>query len=320
MGGLMSGRAWGVLLLTAAILALVMGAAIAGHTITGTPQVEPPPGPPGVGDCLTQPVPEHGGLSWDSVADQASARPTVLPRELPEGVFAPCRASRFGEVVDVDPNPLAATAIQTAAGISVSDPAWTRCADSAARYLGLDEPGTQIWQPDFGSSIVLVGPTQRQRAFGQHWSACVLVVPADGMTPALDRSPRALLATGDTRDELGDCQTNASWATGSAGLGTCGQPHRSETFAYAEFGSAAVPSREQLAVSCLQLIRRTTGLPDSALGSLFAGVHVFDDGSLLDIGREPTPDSVVLCGVSSTVTAALNHSLIAWGNHPLPLA
>ena len=317
----MSGRRWGILALTAATVALSVGAAIAGHTVAGSAHIQPPPGPPAVGDCLIQAVPETGSLlSGDAMPGPTNTTPTPVPREIPAGAFAHCVASRFGEVVDVDSQPVEPMVLNTPNGISISDPTWTRCTDRSEAYLGLDSVATAIWRVDFGPRPTLVGPTERQRDAGQHWSACVLVTQASGVTPALAGSPRTLLKDGATRDETGQCQTNGSWAAGSSGPGACGQPHRSETFAYAEFSSAAVPSREQLTVSCLQLIRRTTGLPDSALGSLFAGVHVYDDGSLMDIGREPTADSVVLCGAVSTITADLTHSLIAWGDHPLPLA
>ncbi len=314
----MSGRVWGVLLLVVALAATAVGAGIRAHTVVGMARSVPPPGPPAVGDCLSEPAPS---TTWGWQVDSNQSVEIHHP-DYPDGSFSRCAGGRWGEVVDVIADPSPVTTHRSDTAFEVSDPTSERCTRAARDYLGTGAatgPG-EFAAPQLGAPMLL-GPNERQKSAGQHWVACVVTAQDHNNVPvALPLAAKGMWKTGADHDELGTCQILVHWSDG-AEPGLCGERHRTELLGYADPSHGPLPTRTELEANCLDLVQRVTGLADvAASGKLLVSMHVFDGGSSLDTGRTPTADSLIVCGVETVGANALTHSLIAWGHHPLPLA
>lgn len=99
-------------------LVLVMTAVVANlgtHLVAGTGQAAPIPGPPAVGDCITDPI-EPSWSESRSQSDQPGTTPSTYGY-LAMNVSS-CTGNRFGEVVSVIANP--AKLVVTSDGASSS--------------------------------------------------------------------------------------------------------------------------------------------------------------------------------------------------------
>ncbi len=179
-----SRRLAGLLVVVAVLSVIVVAGGIRGQIIKGEALAEPLGSAPGIGDCLTQDP-------HKSAVDLFSWTPNLPTFEL-----SPCTGTRFGEVVFVEPDFAAAMAATGPAG----DP-YLRCSQQADRYLGIpprllpdsgppSPPATTNTEflPAANVSVALFGPDSRQRAAGQGWAACVILLP----TPLADDAPITL--------------------------------------------------------------------------------------------------------------------------------
>lgn len=259
------------------------------------------------------------------VPDPATAGGTV-PVYPPQAV-EPCSGARYGEVVAVFPHPLPyAVKGDDSTGRYLQDPNVDNCGRLLSAYLGMvDVPMFGIWTPNLSLVTGLARPSVRQAAVGQRWAACVVTVqpgnvPAGPFTgPLYGSTLRNALQTGAERNLLGRCPPVVNW-TVAPSTGSCGNPHLLELLGYGYTGGRSF-SREQLALSCRQLVDKLTGLPDpTAAGALAVQVHIEDGNNAVITAAQIPPDSFLQCGVVVLDGRKLAGSLLGLGRAPLPWA
>ncbi len=80
-------------------------------------------------------------------------------------------------------------------------------------------------------------------------------------------------------------------------------------------------SREQLQLTCQQLVRQLTAMPDpTAAGALSIQINIQDMNSVAVTTQQVPANSVLRCGVATTGTRKLRGSLLALGRQPIPWA
>ena len=287
----MERRRLGVLILAAAVLAVLVPVGLQPRRVAGSPQAVSVPGPPSVGDCLSDQVDPAG---W----------PTS-PSGYPLLHFEACSGLRYGEVVAVldDPAELPATTGSDQSA-SVSDTCFEK-GDSSPRIYAFSAP---------------ISPSLLQQAEGQHWLACALFIPADGQSGVrhYDGSLRNAFFTGNQRDVLGFCGEGRDWTTGYVSV--CSLPHAFQVLASGVVGGGDV-SRDELQQTCVQVAQRLTALPDvTAAGALAVEVRSIENTGASFSSAGGSVQATLGCGISTVGNRRLAGSLVGLGDLPIPWA
>lgn len=315
-------RRIGVLIIGVVAVLVAVAANVYPHWVSGTAQPAPVPGPPAVGDCVLNPLPGPPPVTVPVVAASGGTVPVYPAQQIQS-----CTGLRYGEVVAVIPIPMPTVVKGDANGLYLDDPNKDSCSFSTQPYLGEDrKPVDGLWSTYLSYTVAMSKPSLRQEAAGQHWVACLVALPP--RDPAASRSAtqrysgsiRGALQTGKERNLLGACSVTLEWR-GQIGPGNCARPHSMEMLAFGGSGDHPV-SLDQVRVSCQQLIRHLTGIPDpTAGGALSVRLYVEDKVNGTVITTPQIPASANLnCGVTPTGNRKLGSSLIAWGRQPIPWA
>ena len=317
----MDRRGIGLMVVVFALMAAVIVPNAFGRTIPGVAEAVSVPGPPTVGDCVTE--------SFDPTPAVTSSADTTIA--YPSLTIAPCTGVRFGEVVAVISHPAGPTfPIDSDGNKMIADPNESKtCFPATERYIGIPGVGSvdqltdRYWWLIIRSGDVLSEPSLRQRAAGQHWLACIAYLPisteAGGFGVQSSRgSLKGAISTGVGRDYLGVCLATADWE--DARLDNCFAPHESEVF-----GSGAVTdtpvARSDLESTCRSLIQQVTGMTDVTDDGRLAVQMLATDMEGHRLANKMIPaDSPVQCGITTVGGKALNGSLLGIWNDRIPWA
>lgn len=313
-------RRTGVVVIGVVVVLMVVVTGLRPHLLGGAAQAAPVPGPPAVGDCVLDPLP--GSPQNTAVTAASGGAVPVYPQQL----IRPCTAARYGEIVFVIAAPKPAVVEGEASGRFLADPNMDSCFQAAMRYLGIPtQPMVGTWQTFLQITVALSRPSPRQQADGQRWAACIVGLQAPGGSPnsADDQqygsSIRDALHTGRERNQLAECGPTLDWNADLV-AGNCGHPHSVEILAFADSGDHRV-NRTQFELTCQQLVRRLTAMPDpTAGGALSIQIHVQDMNNTASTTTEIPAHSTLLCGVVASGTRKLGGSLVALGRQPIPWA
>ena len=225
-------RRVGLVVIGLAVLLVAVVAGLRPQLVTGAAQSTPIQRPPGVGDCVVNPLPAPKlGVVAPVTADSGGTVPVYPAQQI-----QPCTGARYGEITAViaAPKPTVVTG-DDADGRFLNDPNESNCFVAAQQYLGMTTPPTQtFWQGRILQfSVALSRPSPRQQAAGQRWAACIVTLPPpDPASPPsrYGNSIRNAVHTGRYRDQLGSCIPNFDW---DGGLAMCSQPHVLELMGWA---------------------------------------------------------------------------------------
>lgn len=315
----MTQRRWvGLIAVMLGLLAAVVVPLAAGQTVPGAAEAVPVPGPPAVGDCVGQ----RFDPAWDLVGGNSAQY------RYPELDVGSCSEAHYGEVVQVIPRPTTPrVGVDSGGSYSVQDKNMDACNQAAGRFVGRDgaAPGSTLlfgyWSDVMIAPAVVLTPTGRQQAAGQHWLACAtyLFDSLDGGQRSLVKyqgSLRSAQTTGASRDHLGYCPDNADWNHVTSM--SCRKPHRGEIFGIGGI-STDVP-RTTLTQSCTKLVSQAMkGTALGRSGGLVVAVQAATgaDGKTASGATIPA-GSTAQCGVLTTGGRMLKGSVIALGTEPIP--
>lgn len=306
-----------IIAVAGALVAVVAG--LRPHQVNGAAQAMPVPGPPAVGDCVVNPVPDPIRSVHAPVTAESGGAVPVYPAQQ----IRPCLGVRYGEITAVIaiPKPAVVTG-DHADDRFLDDPNRSSCFIAAEQYLGMTTPPTQRFWPgtDLQFTSALSRPSPRQQAAGQRWAACIVTLPTSEQATAASQygsSIRDAVHTGRYRDQLGTCVPSVDWA---GGFIICSQPHALEVMGYNDSGDQVV-TRDQVQRSCQQLVHQVTAMADpTAGGALSIQIGVTDNNGTPDRSSQVPAHSAVSCGVATTGNRTLRGSLIALGRQPIPWA
>ena len=304
----MERRRWGLLLLLAvAVLAVLVSAGLEPRRVAGSAQAVLAPGPPTVGDCVTDPV--NPASAWTDQFDY------------PHLQLEACDGFRFGEVVGVLANPTEPPMTRGSNnGGSGDDPDADACLQKGSSYVGGDTQ-FQYWSPRIYAFSAPVSPSPLQQAVGQHWLACAMFIPANDAETAVERfdsSLRNAFFTGNGRELLGFCGSGRDWTTGY--VSGCSSPHDFQVLASGIVGGGAV-TRKELRRTCVQVAQRLTALPDvTAAGALAVQVQSIEGTGASFDSAGVAVETKLGCGISTVGSRRLAGSLVALGHLPIPWA
>lgn len=312
-GGLVEQRRWGFVLIAVALLGIFVTANLRPRAIDGAAVAEPVPGPPQIGDCVLDPVPD---MRRTPIGDQDDSpiRPTLR--------YGVCNGPRYGEVARVsstDPDsdatgtePFDREAIRTVRN---------RCRAEGQSFIGAPPGGTHLtelyWRPAVAVGVRLLGPDERQYVTGQRWAACIILprhASADELTEPYEGSLRNALTTGSERDRLGLCLADVS---SRELMPTCGEPHRVQVIATGASGGTAT-TREVLRAGCLTRVEQWAGSRVAGEPGLLVSLVVTDDAGAERDDRLFPPNSNVVCLVEATGDRTLVGSILGLGDDPIP--
>ncbi len=305
-------RQWvGLLVLLMVVLGVSAATQVAHRQVAGTAHIAPVPGPPSVGDCLSQPV---GGRSQAVKIEHAAV------------ATGACAGRRYGEVVSVIPGAKVQPFQQDNTNGSIVDPNLDTCAMKTVTFLGLGAgpghpanpaaPGHPInvftyWSPVLlTSSFYAAGPSALETSMGQRWLACISYIPDATTRTAMpyDRSARGTFTTGTPPAAYAVCLKTAD--AKMLYIINCSLPHAAELFGY-RFGAAATP-RAALDATCTAMIKKFTGMSDTGAGGRLTA------GTVATAGTATSADSDS-CMVTAPTGHHLTGPLMNLGDKPLPL-
>ena len=313
-------RRWGgVLVLVVAVVAALAGNArtkdIAGQALRG-----PVPDPPKVGDCLLE---SPGAAAWATFAGDPDSG-FVLGDDAGYASLrtGPCGARRFGEVAGVvTDGPDRRLTYQEAWGDASS--AESQCSDMVDAYLGVaqsaDDP--PHWGPAPNASLVLVGPSDLQRADGQHWLGCVAAgIDGPGVSAGYTGKVRGMMLTLRFPPELAVCLEVQPSTAGLTQVG-CGHQHTVELLAIGYSDDSRPVHPDDAERSCVALATSMTGLVDpTAAGRLrvrAVGVPLPPDPNSADTSTaNPTQ---WYCTIEPKGNNVLTGPLLGLGDGAIPL-
>ncbi len=314
----MERRAVGVAVLTVALLLAVVVPNLRPRVVPGAAQAEPVPGPPAVGDCVTE--------TFDpSTAD----RTWPLPKHGHDKATAKCAGARYGEVVAVIANPLPfdEQARQDATQ-ATPVPDQATCVAAIIRYVGFpaDKGGTlkpmsTYWYPSLMLGLATSSPSPTQQTAGQHWLACIAnlqnLPETEATVPRYEGSLKDALLTGRPRNVLTTCNWGPAGGQNNPD-GRCVKPHTGETLASGKLDGHPV-ARAALEASCRKLVGQLTGIAGlSAVKELHIAMAAVDPNGA-ELKADVIPGLAFLsCGVTST--RPLKGSLLGIGATPIPWA
>lgn len=289
-----------------AVLVVLVSAGLQPRRVAGTPQALSAPGPPTVGDCVSDPV---NPANW-----------ATTPYVYPHLSFQACGGLRFGEVVGVLADPAEPPATTgTAPSGSVSDPNPETCLEEGESYVG-GMPQFRYWSPRIFSFSAPISPSPLQQAVGQHWLACAMFIPANGQSEVrhYNGSLRNAFHTGNERDVLGFCGYGRDWTAGY--VSACSLTHEFQVLASGIVGGGDV-SPDELQRTCVQVAQRLTALPDvTAAGALAVGVQSIEKTGASFDSAGGQVEANLGCGIRTVGSRRLAGSLVALGHLPIPWA
>jgi len=315
----MDRRLVGALLVVAVIsAAIVLPPMVTGSRIAGSASPIDLPDPPGVGDCLLNPLPKTNG---QDLADGTTVRITGYPADLPDdtaaAAFGPCDGLVAGEVVQVVDSGGDPPARRAAAAVSNEG-----CRSATAAYTGLLDVIRQFtsptgaveavrWDPTVNVRHVWVQPEAVQRAAGRTWLACV-VTPARPVR-YLGRVAGAF-AGRSLPDQFGVCwlQTDVSAAVTFV---DCSEPHRSELVSIGSVSGHSDVAPADVTTSCERLASRVVGRDDPTAGGVLT-VGVDPEELPARLRSDRTVD--VTCFLTAGNDRRLVGTLVGLGDRPIP--
>lgn len=324
----MSSRRWGVLLIGLVLLAAAVIPNLSARAVAGTAQAAPVPGPPAVGDCVTDPI----DPDWDNLGVRpATTGTTIRTSNYPQVGISHCQSNRYGEITALIANPTKPVVTKTGGGSSsspdVPDSNMDTCQSEAYRYVGITPPKpSQALLAGWYSQLVIGAaasiPSIRQQAVGQHWLACIVYLR--GVTdpgPVADQeryanSLRNALFTGQERNRIGLCVAGADLHEAEGDLTGCGTDHHSEIFGLGATGDYPM-ARTDLQRTCRQVVARLTNLTDVTAAGLTVQMLATDMYHAPITSASIPANSNLSCGVSSTHRILVG-SLLAIGSQPIP--
>ena len=304
------------MLVVALAVAVIFPSVNAKH-IVGVAIVAPPPPPPAVGDCAL------GAFSTavDMIATQQGSQPQLVYPHPPTGS---CHDTVYGQITAVIMTPALASDMVDGHG---QDRNYARCPGNAP-FEDLppgSDAGTAYghWHVELATNTVVIAPTPRQVAFGQHWVACVV---------AAIQAPRVGVSVSQIGDAQGFSTPLSQWRHSrqvAEALGLCllttssaDDPHDcSITHAAESFGFTNGPYTPELAATCRALVGDLTGMADpTAGGRLNVEVLSYNtNGDLVTSVKERTKaDTGQACVVNGDGRSYLKGSLLALGTRPVP--
>lgn len=293
------------------MLALVIVAAVIGPPalglgprVSGTAARKPVPGPPTIGDCLTEPLAE-------------GSVPASVAIPVPAVRYGPCgdgtaaggtgggRRLNYGEILSVTDGVDTFTSSRQSVPAGVLGAYSTdSCQQPLRDYLAWS---ADPWAPVLGDSTALVGPDVAQHLLGQRWIACVVTAGSHGYPGSVRDGP------GRAADLYGQCEDTRE------ALGPrvpCDDPHDTEVFGVALVDADGLSG---LADSCLTLVTARTGMTDPAAGGrLVVRAGPFDPNTVppdVSAGGQS-----MTCAVRVVGDGLLDASLVGVGDRPLPWA
>ena len=326
-------RWFGLVLVLAALLAAAVVASGSRPAVPGLPLVAPPPGPPGVGDCLTDRI-DPSQIYLDDDTSQPAAYPTELP--------TPCQGAHFGEVANVlstaPARPVVSTTTYSGAAGSTDqgdvvlpiDALALHCQRFAEAYAGVPDSGQyetlqQIpnrWFPIATIVSAVVRPSVRQVAAGQDWGACVALpsVQATADPPFTGTLKNAYQAGYPAADLISLCDKDDDESLIGLSQVSCRTAHRVEYFGYTQVdGQVALAALQR---SCIALAAARMSSSDPTRGDSLSvraiAAYTAADGST-EIGVHEGGSAV--CEVTpATPGRELAHSIANLGERPVPFA
>ena len=321
----MTHRQRGLVVIGVAVVLVAVVAGLRPHLVTGSAQAVPVPGPPAVGDCVLDPL---GPPAEFNVIAASGGTVPVYPAQQ----IRPCTGTRYGEIAAVIPAPKPTVVkLGETGGRYLDDPNQDSCFPAVMQYVGMTtQPILRFWQTFLQITIALSRPFPRQQAAGQRWAACIVTLSPSDPSPATATAPaqagprygssiRDALHTGRQRDQLSNCSPALDWV-GDLAIDGCRQPHALEILAFGDSGDHPV-ARVQIEVTCRQLVRHLTAMPDpTAAGALSIQIHVEDSSSIAITTPQVPAHSYLACGITTTGSRKLRGSLLALGRQPVPWA
>jgi hypothetical protein len=256
-------RRWGgALVLVVAVIAALAGNARTKH-LAGDAERGPVPGPPHVGDCLLE---SPGSVRWGTFdGDQSSADPPGGMAAYPSLRLGDCATRRFGEVAGVVADGSDRRRTYQEAWGDPTSPEST-CSALIDAYLGTPQVSAAppTWSPAPYTALVLVGPSDLQRADGQHWLGCVAAgVDGTGNPAAYTGSVRGTLRSLRFPSQLAECLERQPSTAGVTAVG-CDRPHKAELLAIGYSDAKRAVDTDDADLGCADLARSMTGLADPA--------------------------------------------------------
>lgn len=305
-----------VLLLFAAVL-LVAVPALRPSKISGIAQAAPVPGPPVVGDCVTDPIPY-------SASEIGIPSPVPGAFDYPSLTIGACEGPRFGEVVAVIAVPAAVTVSVDGDVTTVMDPNLQQCLLASRSYVGMlstIDSNLAPWTPVTSAPTSASQPVPRQRAAGQNWIACLTYAPASIASQTVVNPYTGTLknavSTGYQSDQLGFCGATFSPQAYEA-AGACTRPHEYQQLAVRSTGERTFTEVE-LTQTCAVAAKAVMGR--AAGGDFTVVVAVLDsNGRSEAVTGDIPPNSGLQCGIAVTGDRLLGGSVVALGEKPIPWA
>lgn len=323
-------RSTGLLLIGLVLFSAAVIPNSSSRAVTGTAQAAPVPGPPAVGDCVTDPI--DPGWNHPGVPPVAPGI-TTGTYTYPEVGIRQCQSSRYGEITALIGNPVRALFTPTSGGptssTAVADSNLDTCQAAAFHYVGIATTGKKVaplvagWYPQLLISTAVSTPSIRQEAAGQHWLACIVYLLGryDSRPVAdqerYDRSIRGALFTGQERDRTGMCVPGDDLSGGASGLVRCGNDHRGEIFGLGSTDDHPM-ARSELQRSCRRVVARLTNIPDIAAAGLTVQMVPTDTDQVAVDGAVIPAHTNLGCGVTTVGHRILTGSLLDIGSRPIP--
>jgi len=299
--------------------AIVIPPLVTGSRVAGSASPIDLPDPPGVGDCLLNPL---RTTESQELTDGTTVDPAGYPARRQETVsataaFGPCDGPVSGEVVQVvnaGGDPLARRMAAAA-----SDEG---CRSATAAYTGLLEVIRQLtnppgpfpavrWDPTVNVRHVWVQPEAVQRAAGRTWLACVVTPPRP--VRYLGRVAGAF-AGHSLPDQFGVCWLQAD-VSAAATFVDCSEPHRSELVSVGSVSAHSNVAAPDVSASCERLASRIVGRDDpTAGGALTVGVDPEELPARLTSGRNVD----LTCFLTVTDDRRLVGTLVGLDDRPVP--
>ena len=321
---------WGWMLLGVLLLALVLSPNVRGRTVSGVAVIAPPPGPPSVGDCVSDAI-DPQWLSLDTAAKTQGASTYKYPKL---GIGR-CTKSTYGEVTMVIRSPVVpkvtTTMVDGSPLMEVSDANLNSCMEATSRYVGLTlmgelpAPSVNGWIPSLNVDTAISAPSSRQSSAGQNWLACIVYLHTGGpgalsaiaVQERYQGSIRNTVSTGRLRDRASTCVRGVVFSDAPTGDTYCSQKHTGELLAQLPLTKTPT-TRASLQRACVTIVRQLTGIPDRNMRGLAIHVDIVDDNFNVITGALVNSDGFAYCGVITTGGKTLVGGLVGTRTEAIP--
>ncbi len=295
----MGRRQWGFLVLAGAVIVALVFSGVQPRRVAGAAHAEPVPGRPDLGDCLLESPTTGGGTATGA---KRSFR-------LGSAANGGCAAAHYGEIVQL-----------MLSGGTGSDVGCGR----ADGYLGW----TPLPRGDFNwinwfsldSTVVPLGPSQRQRAAGQNWAACA-ALPDGNPGDSYTGSVRNVYAGGRLPSAFGRCSISLN--PNRFDKVRCSEPHGYEILSVATVVDPG-ETQDDVDRSCAAIVDKLTGITSSSTKAQLKVetlMYHFVNGGEAAPGLQESGDGAggeAVCGVSGVGGRSFVGSLFGLGSNPIP--